>query len=150
MSEHESRYTERGVSSSVQQKKGEKMPKRVTTMVAVVAVMVTLFATAAYAASTAIYGTNDGEWIDESQGFQDDRIYAFAGEYYINAFVTWSMDPLYSDTDKLFGGKGNDDLAADDGDGADLLNGGPGYDRCWGTPGDHFVNCEYVYREPLE
>ena len=60
------------------------------------------------------------------------------------------MDPLSSKTDKLFGGKGNDDLAADDGDGADLLNGGPGYDRCWGTPGDRFAGCEFISREALE
>ena len=26
-----------------------------------------------------------------------------------------------------------------------LLNGGPGYDGCWGTPGDRFANCEQIY-----
>jgi len=40
-----------------------------TVMVAVVALKVTLFATAAYAASTAIYGTIDDEFINESTGF---------------------------------------------------------------------------------
>jgi hypothetical protein len=49
------------------------------------------------------------------------------------------------DTDRLFGGKGNDDLGDDDGDIEDLLNGGPGYDRCRGSPGERFVNCEEVY-----
>lgn len=151
MSEHETSCTEPGVGSSVQRKKEEKIPKRVTTMVAAVAVMVALFATAAYAASTAIYGTNDGEFINESPDFQDDRIYALGGNDYINAVVTWTMDPLEdSDADKLFGGKGNDDLAADDGDGADVLIGGPGSDRCWGTPGDSFAACEFISREPLE
>ena len=55
--------------SRVHQKKGEKIPKRMTVMVAVVALKVTLFATAAYAASTAIYGTIDDEFINESTGF---------------------------------------------------------------------------------
>jgi hypothetical protein len=124
------------------------MPKRTTIMVAMVAVTVTLFATAAYAATTAIHGTSgDDPFINESNGFVDDRIYALAGDDYINAVVTWSTTD--SDTDKLFGGKGDDGLAADDGDGADLLNGGPGYDRCWGTPGDRFANCEQIYKESL-
>ena len=81
------------------------MPKRTTIMVAMVAVTVTLFATAAYAATTAIYGTSgDDPFINESNGFVDDRIYALAGDDYINAVVTWSTSD--SDTDKLFGGKG--------------------------------------------
>jgi hypothetical protein len=45
---------------------------------------------------------------------------------------------------------GYDRLAADDGDGEDLLNGGLGYDECYGTPGDTFANCELITREPLE
>jgi hypothetical protein len=127
------------------------VPKRTTTMVAVVALMVTLFATAAFAASTAVYGTNgDDRGINESPGWEDDRIYALAGEDYINAVVTWSTNPVYSDTDKLFGGAGDDILGADDGDGADLLNGGPGYDECYGTPGDRFAACELISREALE
>jgi integrase len=30
------------------------------------------------------------------------------------------------------------------------LNGGPGYDECYGTPGDRFANCELITREALE
>ena len=116
-------------------------------MVAIVALMVALFATAAYAAATAVYGTNGDEWVDESSGLLDDRIYALDGDDYINAVLGWST--TNSDTDKLFGGKGDDDLAADDGDGADLLNGGPGYDRCWGTQGDRFASCEEISLEEL-
>ena len=116
---------------------------------ALVTLMVVLFATAAYAAATAVYGTNGDDYvINESDLFADDRIYALAGDDYVNAVVTWST--TNSDTDKLFGGKGDDILGADDGDGADLLNGGPGYDECYGTPGDRFAACELISREPLE
>ena len=102
--------------------------RRTTILVAVVAPMVALFASAAYAAATAVYGTNGDDYmVNESSGFADDRIYALDGDDYINAVLGWSTS---SDTDKLFGGKGDDGLAADDGDGADLLNGarreGPG------------------------
>ena len=114
-------------------------------MVALAATMVAVFATAAYAAAIAVYGTND-EWVDESSALLDDRIFALDGDDYINAVLGWSTTND-SDSDKLFGGKGDDDLAADDGDGTDLLNGGPGYDRCWGTLGDRFVNCEYIHEE---
>jgi hypothetical protein len=133
------------VGSRVHRTKGEKM-RRTTIMVALAATMVAVFATAAYAATIAVYGTNDDEWVDESSALLDDRIYALDGDDYINAVLGWSTTND-SDSDKLFGGKGDDDLAADDGDGTDLLNGGPGYDRCWGTPGDRFVNCEYIHEE---
>ena len=98
-------------------------------MVALAATMVAVFATAAYAAAIAVYGTNDDEWVDESSALLDDRIFALDGDDYINAVLGWSTTND-SDSDKLFGGKGDDVLAADDGDGADLLNGarreGPG------------------------
>jgi hypothetical protein len=111
-----------------------------TLIAAFSAVVVAILATAAYAA-TAVYGTNSNDWVDESSGLADDRVHALGGNDYINAVLTWGTN----DTDKLFGGKGDDDLAADDGDTEDLLNGGPGYDRCWGSPGEHFVNCEEVF-----
>jgi hypothetical protein len=81
------------------------MRKRMTIMVGVVALMVALFTTAAYAASTAVYGTKgDDPVINESSGFEDDRIYALAGDDYINAVVVWST--TINDADKLFGGQG--------------------------------------------
>ena len=104
-----------------------------------------MFAAAAYAA-TVVYGTDGLEWVNESSGFTDDRIYALGGNDYINAVLTWGT----YDTDMMFGGKGNDELAGDDGDGEDLLNGGEDYDRCYGTPGDRFASCEMISREPLE
>ena len=39
----------------------------------------------------------------------DDRIYALDGDDYINAVLGWSTTND-SDSDKLFGGKGDDDL----------------------------------------
>jgi hypothetical protein len=118
--------------------------RRTTILMALVALMVALFATAAYAAATAIYGTDGDDYVinESSGGWVDDRIYALDGDDYINAVVGWST--TRSDADKLFGGKGDDILGADDGDGADLLNGGPGYDECYGTQGDHFANCEEI------
>jgi RTX calcium-binding nonapeptide repeat (4 copies) len=122
--------------------------RRTTILVAVVALMVALFASAAYAAATAVYGTNGDDYmVNESSGFADDRIYALDGDDYINAVLGWSTTS--SDTDKLFGGKGDDVLAADDGDGADLLNGGPGDDYCPGTQGDRFASCEEIVLEVL-
>ena len=122
--------------------------RRTRILVAVVALMVALFGPAAYAAATAVYGTNGDDYmINESSGFADDRIYALDGDDAINAVVVWN--PAKSDTDKLFGGKGDDILVADDGDGADLLNGGPGDDYCQGTEGDRFASCEEIYLEVL-
>jgi Ca2+-binding RTX toxin-like protein len=121
--------------------------RRTTILVAVVALMVALFASAAYAAATAVYGTNGDDYmVNESSGFADERIYALDGDDTINALLAWNTR---SDTDKLFGGKGDDVLAADDGDGADLLNGGPGDDYCPGTQGDRFASCEEIVLEVL-
>lgn len=67
------------------------MKRILVVVLPVVGLMVALCATAAYAASTAVYGTNgDDRVINESSGFEDDRIYALAGDDYINAVVVWS------------------------------------------------------------
>ena len=104
-------------------------------MMAVVALMVAMFATAAYAAT--IYGTNGNDELYETP--QNDAIYGYAGNDYIDA--SW----YGGDTDRLFGGRGHDELDADDGDGFDLLDGGRGYDVCYGDPGDRFVSCAEIY-----
>ena len=46
------------------------------------------------------------------------------------------------DRDRLDGGAGSDNLNAKDGDSNDLLNGGSGFDRCVGDPGDRLRQCE--------
>jgi Ca2+-binding RTX toxin-like protein len=48
------------------------------------------------------------------------------------------------DADTLFGANGTDALRADDSDGRDYLDGGPGNDTCNGDLGDDFTNCENV------
>jgi hypothetical protein len=47
-----------------------------------------------------------------------------------------------SDSDRLFGDGGDDELNATDGDGGDVVDGGPGRDRCSGDVRDTFRNCE--------
>ncbi len=51
------------------------------------------------------------------------------------------------DTDILRGGENGDTLDARDGDGLDILNGGPGRDECLGDPGDDFISCEVINGE---
>ncbi len=89
-------------------------------MVALVAVMVALFATAAYAAT--IEGNNNNNVLFETAG--DDVINGRGGADVIDA------NNFGGDTDILRGGEGNDRLLANDGDTLDTVNGGPGFDIC--------------------
>ena len=89
-------------------------------MVAMVAVMVALFATAAYAAT--ITGNNNDNNLFETPG--DDRISGRGGADVLDA------NNFGGDTDILRGGEGSDRLLANDGDTLDNLNGGPGFDTC--------------------
>ena len=89
-------------------------------MVAMVAVMVALFATAAYAAT--IDGNNNDNNLFETSG--DDLMRGFDGADVLDA------NNFGGDEDTLRGGSGNDRLLANDGDTEDLLFGGPGYDTC--------------------
>ena len=89
-------------------------------MVAMVAVMVALFATAAYAAT--IEGNNRNNTLFETAG--DDIIRGFGGDDVIDA------NNFSGDRDVLRGGFGNDTLLANDGDTLDSVFGGPGFDTC--------------------
>jgi Ca2+-binding RTX toxin-like protein len=110
------------------------MSKRITILVAIVALMVAMFATAAYAAT--IHGDNTNEALYETP--QNDQIYGRGGNDFLDAVV-------YSgDTDKLYGGRGSDEVSASDGDTSDLLDGGRGEDSCYGDAGDTFVRCEQI------
>lgn len=51
------------------------------------------------------------------------------------------MNNYSTDRDVGRGGDGPDKLLANDRDGRDVLRGGAGRDRCFGDPGDRFVNC---------
>ena len=89
-------------------------------LVAMVAVMVALFATAAYAAN--IEGNDNANALFETAG--DDVIRGFGGGDVIDA------NNFSGDEDILRGGPGNDRLLANDGDSMDLVFGGPGFDIC--------------------
>ncbi len=89
-------------------------------MVALVAVMVALFATAAYAAD--INGNNNDNVLFETAG--DDRLEGRGGDDTLDA------NNFGGDRDVLVGGSGNDVLLANDGDTLDTVNGGAGFDIC--------------------
>jgi Ca2+-binding RTX toxin-like protein len=94
--------------------------RRTGMMVAMVAVMVALFATAAYAAT--IEGNSRDNTLFETP--QNDRMYGYGGQDDLYA------DDFSGDTDRLYGGPGNDRLLANDGDSRDTVYGGPGFDIC--------------------
>ena len=131
---------DQGLRSPALNGKVMRMKKTATMMVAMVALLVALFAAAAYADT--ITGTKYGDYLDvETSG--DDRIYGRGGADDIFA-TNWAQD-----TDKLYGGRGADALDAWDGDGSDILNGGRGLDDCWGDPlMDTFVGCESINGMP--
>ncbi len=122
--------------------------RKVTMMVALVALMVALFATAAYAvdkqcAKSPCYGTDNRDSLYERGGDGvPDSIYGQARNDYINA------RSFTNDEDELFGREGNDTLDARDNDGLDTLNGGKGTDTCYGDAGDTFVSCEAINPAP--
>jgi len=118
--------------------------RKVTMMVALVALMVALFATAAYAvnkqcAKSPCEGTSSRDTLYERGGDGvDDNISGLQRNDYINA------RSFTDDVDELFGNSGDDTLDARDGDGFDTLNGGRGNDTCYGDAGDEFVSCETI------
>jgi Ca2+-binding RTX toxin-like protein len=67
--------------------------------------------------------------------FDNDTLFGGTGDDLLR-------DTSPGDKDRLFGEAGDDTLDARDGDGGDLIDGGPGTDRCFGDPGDQLVNCE--------
>ena len=107
--------------------------RRVTMMLAAMALMVALFAAVAYAAT--IDGTNQAEIIRETN--LSDTINARGGADEIDA------TEFSDDTDRANGNAGNDEIDVRDGDGRDTANGGNGDDDvCFIDPNDDDVNCE--------
>jgi Ca2+-binding RTX toxin-like protein len=105
--------------------------RRVTLMLAAVALMVSLFAVVAYAAE--IEGTNKQDFLNESTG--DDTINGGDRGDTI-------MANLYGqDRDEVDGDQGHDTLNVADGDDADTAKGGNGWDTCVGDSGDD-LDCE--------
>jgi Ca2+-binding RTX toxin-like protein len=110
--------------------------RRGTMLAAAIAVMVALFAGAAYAAVVTIQGTQDNDVLFESPG--DDTIDGHDGDDKI-----WAEAFPY-DVDVLRGQSGRDTLDAQDQDYNDTLNGGANRDRCIGDKGDTFIECEII------
>jgi Ca2+-binding RTX toxin-like protein len=102
-------------------------------LLAAIAVMVALFATAAYAA--AITGSPQSDMLYESN--QNDTIDGRGDSDTLRA------QKYTNDEDNLDGGTGIDTLNARDGDQRDTLDGGGGSDdTCKGDPEDTYRNCE--------
>jgi hypothetical protein len=165
--------------------KGEKMGRRVPMLLAAMAVMVALFAAAAYAAqiegtesdenqcdqfatparAAVIEGTERDEVLNESNlndklAGKDGYDTLCANLYGPDGVVDESPNPR-GDRDRLSGGRQPDVLDATDGDARDVVDGGKGFDRCFGdeftgtptdpdTEQDKFPNCEVVNGIPVE
>ena len=110
--------------------------RRVTLMLAAMAMMVALFAIAAYAAE--ITGTNSTETLNETD--RNDEIHALVGDDTVNANVYQNID----DTDRAHGNEGDDTINVNDADGNDTAWGGSGDDTCTGDLGDTFHGCETI------
>jgi Ca2+-binding RTX toxin-like protein len=108
------------------------MNRRAPALLAAIAVLVAVFATAAYAAE--ITGTDKSDKLFESQ--RSDVIQGLGGADTIRA------EHFHFDTDKLYGDDGPDLLRAKDGDNKDTLDGGAGTDKCIGDQFDTYVSCE--------
>ena len=115
--------------------------RRVTLILAAVAMMVSLFAVVAYAAE--IQGTDNDETLIESE--RNDTIAGHRGEDTIHAgFYDLDATPGdQGDVDLVKGNRGDDTIDAVDGDGLDKINGGRGFDECTADTalGDEVVNC---------
>ena len=110
-----------------------------TMMVALMALLVAIFATAAYAQT--FIGDSGNDTFYETPG--NDQMYGYGGQDRLEA---WQE---FYDRDKLYGGRNNDYLNADDEDPDDLLVGGRGQnDRCFVDAGDEVKSCDgNVFRD---
>ena len=120
------------------------MAKRIMLVVMAAAMLVLLVAPMALAIEKRCdqrpcYGTNKADVLRERRGDGvADKIYGKRGDDRINA------TRFTNDRDLLYGGRGDDRLNAQDGDGSDVLRGGPGYDVCYVDEGDFYEGCELV------
>jgi Ca2+-binding RTX toxin-like protein len=127
-----------GANSLLDQAKEGKM-RKVTLILAAMAVMVSLFATAAYAAD--IWGTSDNDDLFETN--QDDNIHGRQGNDYISAIK------YENDRDKAYGNRDNDTISVKDGDDQDYIDGGQDFDACFVDSDDTYINCEMVNGFPI-
>jgi len=125
---------------SVVLEEGEAMRRLVLIMgmVMLIAVMATGVALAVTKTCNDIpcKGTDNDDVLHERVDARSDNIYGYDGKDILDA------NNRFKDRDRLHGGAKGDKLLANDHDGRDVLKGGSGRDRCYGDPGDRFVNCE--------
>ena len=120
--------------------------RKMAMMGGLVALLVALFAVPALALNFQCTrynctGTNQSDNILERAGNGvADHISALRGADTIKANL------FTSDTDIVYGNRGNDTIYTNDGDGRDQAWGGPGFDHCYVDPGDVTVGCEVVIR----
>jgi hypothetical protein len=118
--------------------------RKMVIMGALMALVVALFAVPALALNFqctqyTCTGTNQPDNILERAGDGvADNISGLRGGDTIKANL------FTSDTDLVYGNRGNDYLYTDDGDGRDKVHGGPGFDRCYVDPGDTTDSCEVI------
>ena len=118
--------------------------RRVTLMVAAMALMVALFAAVAYAVT--IEGTRAGEVLLESE--LNDTMFGRGGgdEIFGSLFGPEGEEFVVSaERDVAYGNKGPDLIDVTDGDGRDTAKGGNGEDKCFGDPNDQ-LNCEHEHQ----
>jgi hypothetical protein len=80
-------------------------------------------------------GTDNADVLHERVNGRSDSIFGFDNRDLLDA------NNRFKDRDRLHGGDEADKLLANDRDNGDQLRGGRGFDRCYGDPGDRFVNC---------
>lgn len=84
-------------------------------------------------------GTDNDDLMYERAGDnKKDSIFGLKGGDVIDA------NTFFSDKDALHGQEGRDRLLSNDGDGSDVVKGGPGKDTCIVDKGDRRKSCEVV------
>jgi RTX calcium-binding nonapeptide repeat (4 copies) len=118
--------------------------RRIVMVMALVALLVAVFASAALArnfqcSERPCFGTAGDDVILERGGEGvADTIYGRAGRDVIKA------QHFSDDFDKLLGGRGGDRLNSNDGDSRDVVRGGPGVDTCRIDRNDATFSCEHL------
>ncbi len=112
-------------------------------MVGLAMVLVFVVAGAAWAEllpcpSSPCIGTRSDDLIYERQGDNGDDIFGLGAGDLIDA------NTFLGEKDSLHGQNGRDRLLSNDGDGRDVVWGGPGTDTCIVDRGDRRVGCEVV------
>jgi hypothetical protein len=118
--------------------------RRLVIMGALVALLVGVFASVAYARTFTCtdlpcYGTDNPDVINERPAAgTPDEIFGLRGRDIIDAGIS------FVDEDILWGNRAQDTLYTDDGDDLDEAHGGAGEDTCYVDVGDAAFSCEHL------